>query len=57
MTDRYNYLVKCKTTFCNTKVFFKKEKRFFFVSISKSANVFENPDYMVWLGYIVRVFA
>ena len=33
MTDRYNYLVKCKTTFCNTKVFFKKEKRFFCVNL------------------------
>ena len=34
MTDRYNYLVKCKTTFCNTKVFFlKKEKDFFCVNL------------------------
>ena len=44
-----NYILQYKSL--------KKRQLFFllFVSISKSANVFENPDYMVWLGYIVCV--
>ena len=45
MTDRYNYLVKCKTTFCNTKVFFKKEKRFFLCQ-SQSLQMFLKTEIM-----------